>query len=289
MKIADICPLIFNPLKNPNKQDIDYIQKFYVSDTIMLQAFAEDSDDNATTFTLKNLSEGTESAYTWNSYAYNDDESVLYYGLTGLEDGIYSVVIGGLESEPFEVSSSDLLLQSTTLLQFSHKDNSSSYFDNIFWFGDTQQIFSLRVEGGLSYNSAKVENEQYRNQLQEIVELYAVPYDTYTLSIGDASGVPYWFAQLLNRILCLSKMEINDISYVRSGSSEIEITVVAEESQLYTISVQVERLDNGINGIGGTAESGSVSVAGFSITNPQEGEVLKYSTEQSAFVNTDTI
>lgn len=284
MKIADICPLIFNPIINHNKLDIDYIQKFYVTDTILLQAFGDE-----TSFILKNLTDNTQQSITWNSYLYNETESVKYYGFTGLEDGIYSVIIGELESEPFEISSSSMLLDSTMLIKYSHKDNSTSHFDNIFWFGETQQIFELRIEGGITYNSAEISNEQFRNQLQEIVELYSVPYDTYLLSMGDASGIPYWFAQMLNRILSLSKIEINEINYVRSGNSKIEISIVSDDSQLYTLSVQVERLINEINGIGGEAETGSLVYPGINLTNPQDGQVLMYSSEESAIVNSSKV
>ncbi len=41
----------------------------------------------------------------------------------------------------------------------------------------------FRVEAGFKPGgySPRIDNEQYRNQMQEIEELYAVPYDVYNL------------------------------------------------------------------------------------------------------------
>lgn len=74
-----------------------------------------------------------------------------YAVITGLEDSVYSVTINGTTSEPFIVCSSDSLLEETTLIRYSHKDNNSA-FDNIFWIDDRQQVFEFRVEAGFKPN-----------------------------------------------------------------------------------------------------------------------------------------
>lgn len=283
MKIADICPLFFNVLKNKFKQDVDYIQCFYSTDKVLLQAFGDDN-----TFVLKNLTTNTQEAINFLSYSYNDHNAVKHYTLTDIEDGIYSVVIGGKESEPFEFTSNSNLLESTTLVKFSHKDN-GSIFDNIFWMGEEQQIFEFRVESGINYKSAKVDNEQYRNQFQEIIELYAVPYDSYELIIGNSSGLPYWYMQFLNRILCLSMVQINGSYYVRSGKSEVETSLVSEDGQLFNMSILLENVKNSVNGIGGKQEIGSVTFPSIVIENPKENDVLIYRESESAFKNEGSI
>lgn len=99
------------------------------------------------------------------------------------------------------------------------------------------------VEGGFKPEgySAKVDNEQFRNQFQEIVELYSVPYETYTLTCGNASGIPYWIVQLMNNILSLSDFNVNGEGYVRSGNAIPEMTQVSEEGQMFNMTILLEK------------------------------------------------
>lgn len=288
IKIGDICPIFFPTIKDKYGVESDYIQHFYVTDTILIQVF---SDEGAVSIHLNNLSKGTSSVRVAYTYEHNDNVVMYYCILSNLEDGVYSVTIDGMESEPFCVTSSEEILNRTTLIRYSHKDNNSA-FDNIFWLGDKQQYFEWRVEAGFKSSgyAPMLNNEQYRNQRQEIVELYAMPYDSYTLTLGSAIGVPYWFVRHLNRILCLSVVEIGGEDFVRSEGSVPEMTQVMEDSAMFTASVTLEPRKNDIAGMGGTPETASSSsVIGFSIDNPTDGQMLQYSEDESAFVNVTTV
>lgn len=289
IKIGNVCPLFFNTIKDKFALDIDYIQKFHSSDKIHIQIFHSDSE--SVSVTLHDLPKNTYSDLPLSEYRQNDSEMMSYTVITGIDDSEYTVTVNGMTSEPFMVCSSDDLLEVTTLIRYSHKDNNSG-FKNIFWIGDQQQIFEFRVEAGFKPNgyNAHVENEQYRNQMQEIEELYSIPYDSYVLTMGDSIGVPYWFERHLNRILCLSMVEINGYRYVRSGNSGPEKSQVMEDSQLFHINVTLEPQENDIAGIGGTPESASSSsVVGFTIDNPKDGEMLQYDESKSSFVNVTTV
>lgn len=281
--------MFFNTIKNKFALDIDYTQKFHSSDKIHIQIFSSNSESISAT--LHNLSKNTSSEIVLSEYKHNDSVTVHYNAITGLEDSVYTVTVNGLTSEPFMVCSSDSLLEETILIRYSHKDNNSA-FDNIFWIDDQQQVFEFRVEAGFKPNgyNAHVENEQYRNQMQEIEDLYSIPYDSFILTVGNSSGVPYWFAKHLNRILCLSMVEIDGTKYVRSETSVPELSQVIEDSQLFHISVVLEPQYNDIAGIGGTPESASSSsVVGFTIDNPKDGEMLQYDESKSSFVNVTTV
>lgn len=289
VKIGDICPLFFNPIKDRFARDIDYIQCFYVTDTILIQTFANDGD--SVSALLHNLVSGDSSNISLSTYNVNGSVKMYYATLTGLDDSVYSVSINGNESEPFSVCSSEGILDETCLIRYSHKDNNSA-FDNVFWIGDIQQIFEFRVEGGFKPSgvSSKIENEQFRNQFQEIEELYAIPYKTLRLTCGDARGIPYWFGEFINRILCMSMFEVNGDGFVRSENSEPEMSVVSEDGQTFYISVTLEPRINNVAGIGGRPESPSgTSLVGFFINNPKDGELLQYKGSESAFVNTDRV
>lgn len=268
---------------------MDYVQKFYTSDKIHIQVFANASEEVSAY--LNNLANGSSISIPLSTYNHNDNVVMYHAILRDLEDAVYTVTINDSVSEPFMVCSSDTLLEETVLIRYSHKSNNSS-FDNIFWLDDIQQIFNFRVEAGFkpSGYSPQVDNEQYRNQMQEIEELYAVPYDVYKLTIGNSSGVPYWFAKHINRIFCLSMVEIGGTKYVRSESSVPEMTQILEDSQLFQISMSLELQNNDIAGIGGSPEAGSsASFPAFLIDHAKDGEVLQYDKEKAAFTNTDKL
>lgn len=289
VKVGDVCPLFFSPIKNKFGLEMDYIQRFHTSDKIHIQVFANASEE--VSVNLNNLADGTSTPVTLSTYSQNDNVQMYYAILRELKDSVYTISVNGMLSEPFMVCSSDTLLDETLLVKYSHKSNNSP-FDNIFWIDDAQQVFNFRMEAGFKPNgySPQVSNEQYRNQMQEIEELYSIPYDIYNLTIGNSSGVPYWYAKLINRILCLSLVEINGTKYVRSESSVPEMTQVIEDSQLFQISVSLELQNNDIAGIGGTPESGSSgSFPMFKIDHAKDGEMLQYSAEEAAFINTDKV
>jgi hypothetical protein len=296
IKIGDICSLFFSPLKNKFQQDIDYIQRFHTNDNILVQVFSNDSSHSVTAY-LRNLVSGNQILVSFSEYQVNDTIKMYYSAITGLHDAVYVLEVADASgnfyavSEPFSICSDSLILDETCLIRCSHKDNNSP-FDNIFWPGEDQLFFEFRIEGGFKPNgySAKVENEQFRNQKQEIIELYSIPYDTFSLSCGNSSGIPYWFVQFINKSLCLSDFYINDTAYVRSGNSVPEVAQISEDSQMFWASVLLEQRENNLSGLGGIpGGSSAINLVGFNINNPKEGEMLQYDSSQLAFVNTDKI
>ena len=289
IKIGDICPLFFSPVKDKYAIDVDYIQRFHTTDKILLQIFADDGE--VASVSRNDLIKGTSSNIQFQTYEVNASVMMYYVVFTSLPDSVYSITFERKESEPFEVCSDSNILEETALIRYSHKDNNSA-FDNIFWIGDTQQVFEWRVEAGFkpAGYSAKIDNEQYRNQRQEIEELYAVPYDSYVLTIGNSCGVPYWFGRHLNRILCVSMFDVNGERYVRSENSVPEISQVMEDSQMFFVTIALEPQENSIAGVGGAPEqASSASIVGFVVNNPKEGEMLKYKESEAAFINTSRI
>lgn len=290
LKIGDVCPLIFNPEgKTPFGLECCYEQKFHDTDTILLQVLATSGE--TVEATLNDKVKGTSSAISLSTYEHNSNRIFHYSALSGLDDSVYTVSVDGIgECEPFRVDSSDELLQRTILFKYSNRDNNS--FDNAFWVGDEQQFFHFRIEGGFKPDGymPQVSNEQYRNQRQEIVELYSMPYDQWTLTLGDSGGFPVWYIRLVNRILCLSHVEIGGRLYVRSDAAVPEKTQLMEDGQLFQATVMLEPLENEVAGMGGVPEQGSgQSVVGFVIENPKDGEMLQYKGDKSAFVNVDKV
>lgn len=288
-KIGDVCPLFFSPMGKYPFGTGCYTQKFHTSDHILLQVVADGGE--SVSGTLNDLVTGGSSSISFSTHEQNESVNVWHKDFSGLPDGVYSVTVDGIgESEPFSVESSDHVDGLTTRIRYSHKDNNS--FDNVFWLGDTQQFFDLRLECGFKPGGylPQVSNEQYRNQRQEIVELYAMPYDQWQLTLGDVCGVPVWFLRLVNRILCLSHVEIGGRLWARSEQSVPEKVQVTEDSTLFQATVTLEPLENEVSGIGGKPEEVVQSgVAGFHIKNPKDGQLLQYNKDVSAFENVTTV
>ena len=282
--IGDVCPLFFDVLKYEYANIGSFRQCFNVSDGIVLQVFSDDAEKP--TAYLNNKIDSISTTILFDTYSVND-RITMYYTTLYPEDGVYSVSVNDKESEIFEVCENC----NDVLIEYSHKDN-NSVFDNIFW-NDTEQIpFKFRVAGGFrpSGVSIEIDNEQFVNQKQEIVELYAIPYITNTLYVGDSNGVPYYVADFLNKILCLSDVRIDGKSYVREGNSKPEKSETIGKKELFMYTINLRPTENPISGIGGKVEEGiTASSVGFSINNAKDGEVLVYDSSESAFVNTDTL
>jgi hypothetical protein len=255
-----------------------------VSDGILIQVFC--NDDETPSVILKDKINSTRTDVGLKIYKVNDRID-MYYTYLYPSEGVYSLIVEGNESEEFEVCEN----ASGILLEYTHKDN-NSVFDNIFWNGNTQLRFKFRVIGGFKPSgvSIEVDNEQFVNQKQEIVELYSIPYTTNTLYIGGCEGVPYYVAEHINKILCLSDVRIGGELYVREGNSKPEKTETIGHKELFMYSINLRPSNNPIAGIGGVIENGTqASAVGFSINNAKDGEVLVYDSKESAFVNTDQL
>lgn len=282
--IGDVCPVSFNTLSYEFASMGSFRQCFDVSDGILLQVFCDDGE-NPTAY-LNDKIASTRSRVSFETHSVNDDV-VMYYTYVYPGEGVYTFTVDGRESNEFEVCEN----AEGILIEYTHKDN-NSVFDNIFWVGNEQLTFKMRVVGGFKPSGVtmEVDNEQFVNQYQEIVELYSIPYTTRVFSIGDVNGVPYYIAELINRILCLSDVRIGGESYVREGNSKPEKVETLGRKELFLWSVTLRLRTRKISGIGGKVEeSVTTSGASFMLKNPADGEVLVYNENESSFVNTNTL
>ena len=108
IKIGDICPLFFSPLKNKFQQDIDYIQRFHTNDNILVQVFSNDSSHSVTAY-LRNLVSGNQIPVSFSEYQVNDTIKMYYSAITGLHDAVYVLEVADASgnfyavSEPFSI------------------------------------------------------------------------------------------------------------------------------------------------------------------------------------------
>lgn len=284
ISIGNVCPLFFNVLKYEYANEGSFRQCFDISDGILIQVFCDNGEIPSAYINDKIYS--SSQSIGFKTYQVNDSV-VMHYTYLYPGEGVFSVSIGNVESEEFEVCENS----NGILIEYSHKDNNTP-FDNIFWVGDTQLSFKFRVVGGFKPSGVnlEVDNEQFTTQFQEIVELYSIPYTTHTFSIGDVNGVPYYVAELINRILCLSNVKIGGELYVRDGNSKPEKVETLGKKELFLWSVNLRPSVKSIGGIGGKVEEPvSASAVSFALSRPSDGEVLVYDQSESAFVNSNTL
>lgn len=284
ISIGDVCPLFFDVLTYQYASKGQFRQFFHSSDGIRIQIFCDEGETPLVY--LNDKINGSSEKVSLFSYRITDD-IVMYHAHLTPSEGVYTISIQGKESEEFEICEQP----DGILIEYSHKDN-NSVFDNIFWLGDIQQKFRFRIRGGFKPSGVtlEVDNEQFTNQRQEIVELYSIPYTTQTLTIGDNLGVPYYVAEFLNKIFCLSDVKIDGKSYVREGNSKPEKADTIGNKELFIWTLSLRPSVNDIAGIGGKQEEGTAaSMVGFAINNAQDGEVLVYDSSESAFVNTNQL
>jgi hypothetical protein len=282
--IGDVCPLFFNTLKYEYANEGSFRQCFDLSDGILLQIFC-DGGETPSAY-LNDKIKSSSSSISFKTYSVNEDV-VMFYTYMYPGEGVYTVTINGQESNEFEVCENSC----GALIEYTHKDNNTP-FDNIFWVGDTNLSFKFRVPGGFKPSgvSIEVDNEQFSNQYQEIVELYSIPYTTRVFSMGDVNGLPYYIAELMNRILCLSDVKINGESFVREGNSKPEKVETIGKKELFIWSITLRQKLRHISGIGGKIEeSYSASGVSFKLNKPEDGEVLVYDDNESSFVNSNTL
>lgn len=237
-------PLNFGSISDRYGLETCFIQEWHVADVIRLQAWS-DNETDIVTAVCENLGNGESTVIDMVRSVAGD----AYYfdgAVTMLEDGIYKVVVegGGLvfECQPFAVTSSRAILEDTSLIRFTSTTDILPFFTR---FDGGTVIFQWRVPAGLKPNGyqPKISDEAYRTQLQEQRHLYSVPYSAWALTVGDAVGVPYWYAELLNKVMCLDRVNLDDFEIIRSDSDVPELTETYANSQAFIIRQNVELID----------------------------------------------
>lgn len=284
IKIGDVCPLFFDTLKYEYANEGFYRQCFDTSDGIFLQVLSNAGE--ITSAFLRDKINNSKEEIDFKTYSVNDGV-VMYYTIIYPKEGVYSITVEDKESEDFEICEG----ADGILIEYTHKDN-NSVFDNIFWDGSSQFTFKMRVKGGFKPSGVvmEVDNEQFVNQKQEIVELYAIPYVTQTFMFGGIEGAPYYIAEHLNKVFCLSDVKIGGKRFVREGNAKPEKAETIGQKELFLWTISLRPYENPIAGVGGkTEESISASAVSFALSRPADGEVLVYDENENAFVNTNTL
>lgn len=238
-KISPLTPLFFNPSTDAGLKS-RYIQEFCKTDHILLQIIGEGETSQPSVFLYSyglNMNIDVEML----SWQMNDNQIVFFKEFFGLDEGIYSVVVEGMMSEPFIVKEE---IKDSVLIQYSNADNKQRT-DTSFYIDGMHYFFDFRVPGGFKDDdwAFGVDNEQYTTSNYDVLDIYASSYTTKTLTLGNARGCPIWFGDLLNRLLCCHYVYIDGIRYTRMDSNIPELNIIIEGVRTYVIKQSLRKVE----------------------------------------------
>lgn len=116
-------------------------------------------------------------------------------------------------SEPLDVANNHA---GTTLFKYKNTRNS---LDMVWATGINP---SFRCEANIGEYAPGSKTTVYEDQVLNLVELSAFPYDQFKLQIGGSYGVPNWVAKRLNMIFCNDTVLIDGRQYVKADGAKLE-------------------------------------------------------------------
>lgn len=243
MIVSPFTPLFFINRK-ADGIDSEYIQTFATTDQILLQLIGGRND----TVVAQIISEPDGAVLhqiQFNQWDINDTVTLRFTTIS-LSTGYYSVNIMGVgRSEVFRVTDDPLILNKTTLIQYSMRNNRQRQ-DAVFFIDGMQYFFDFRVPGGFKDNNwtFNVESEQFVTQYADISQLFGLESTQKRFTLGGSMGVPVWFGEMLNRILICSHVYFDGIKYSRKEANVPELTVQLEGVNSFVFNQTLQQSTN---------------------------------------------
>lgn len=243
MIVSPFTPLFFNERKTDGIES-DYIQTFSTTDRILLQIFGTSADDPVV-FVIERPSGKSLYRISFNSWNITS-KLTLYFTEICLSPGYYSVYFNNYgTSDVFRVTDDKNVLEKTTLIQYSMKNNRQRN-DTMFFIDGMQYFFDFRVHGGFKDSSWTfgVESEQFVTPLGDISQLFGLATTQKKFTLGSSIGVPVHFAEMLNLILTCSHVYFDGVKYSRKESNVPEMTVQLDGLNSFVFNQTLQRSVN---------------------------------------------
>lgn len=243
MLISPFTPLFFVNHKTDGVRS-SYTQVFSTKDQILIQIICDPNEEEGD-WILYSEPEHKELAYIIPSVWSMNDNIDVRFAVLSPSPGLYSFEVAGKVCEAFRVTDDPLVLEKTTLIQYSMKDNCQRT-DGVFFIDGMQRFFDFRVPGGFKESnwSFAVEGEQFITPSADIVQLYGLDSTQKKFTLGNSEGCPVWFAELLNRLLCCSYVYFDGERYARKDTSVPETTVLLEGVNSFVFTQNLQKVVN---------------------------------------------
>lgn len=238
----------------------------YIVDELPLQMlFTPEDQNDALNFYIASQDGSTTDEIYPSSIQVNADITCYYLAQDSLHPilqsytgDIYRFIVvytSGLDSSQTEYKSNwfaltecEETLEDTAVLRYSNSSNVTGY-NTLFVDSNNDRLpFTFRIPAGLKPQgfAPLLDSDEFRNQRQESVSLYSLAYGKYVLTIGHAEGVPYYYADLLNKIFSLDSVELYDPDadvwreVRRSGNAVPQLAETYTGSGMFHITLEIE-------------------------------------------------
>lgn len=242
MILSPFTPLFF-PSAKADGIESPYIQTFSTTDRILIELIGEKEWSGVATV------EQVDGDYSFDIQfsQWDINPSIrLRFATLSLLPGYYTVSIDGIGgSTVFCVTEDEAVLDNTTLIQYSNKDNRSRR-DVITWIDGMQHFFDFRVPGGFKDSNwtFAVESEQFVADDSDIIQLYGLESTQMKFTLGTSEGCPIWYAELLNRLLTCDYVYFDGIRYARKEASVPESSVVIDGVNSFVFTQNLQKVAN---------------------------------------------
>lgn len=243
MIVSPFTPLFFINRKADGIES-DYIQMFATTDRILLQLLGPKDEISAAQVLTEPGGKPLYQIY-FNTWDINSNTRLRFASIS-LSPGLYSVNIMGVgRSEVFRVTDNARLLEKTTLIQYSMKNNRQRN-DAVFFINGMQYFFDFRVPGGFKDSNwtFAVESEQFVTPQADISQLFGLESTQKRFTLGGSMGVPVWFGEMLNRILICSHVYFDGVKYSRKEANVPELTVQLEGVNSFVFNQTLQQSTN---------------------------------------------
>lgn len=243
MILSPFTPLFFS---NHKRDGIDsrYIQTFAPTDQILIELLCATNEEEGDWELYSEPNHILLTVIETSVWAINESTEVRFAVLSP-SAGYYSIKINGMTSNVFRITNDPVILNNTTLIQYSMKDNRQRK-DAVFFIDGMQRFFDFRVPGGFKDSnwSFAVEGEQFITDESDIVQLYGLDSTQKKFTLGNSDGCPVWFAELLNRLLCCTYVYFDGERYARKDTSVPETTVLLEGVNSFVFTQNLQKVVN---------------------------------------------
>ena len=172
MILSPFTPLFF-PSAKADGIESAYIQTFAPADKILIELLGPKVWQGFAAVHGLNGSASFQILFnTWDI----TESTRLRFAALSLSPGFYQVSISGIgRSAVFRVTDDADILDNTTLIQYSNKDNRGRH-DVVPWIDGMQHFFDFRVPGGFKDSNWTfgVESEQFVTEDSDIIQLYGM-------------------------------------------------------------------------------------------------------------------
>lgn len=242
MILSPFTPLFF-PSAKADGIESAYIQTFAPTDKIFIELIGEKTWDGEAF--VVGLNGSASFQIHFNTWDINETTRLRFAALS-LSPGFYTVSISGIgRSAVFRVTDDADILDSTTLIQYSNKDNRNRH-DVISWVDGMQYFFDFRVPGGFKDSNWTfgVESEQFVTEDSDIIQLYGMESTQMKFTLGTSEGCPVWFAELLNRLLTCDYVYFDGVRFARKEASVPEANAVMDGLNSFVFTQNLQKVVN---------------------------------------------